>query len=190
MAWRNYLKYFEKYSIYVSGITFSGGEPLVQWQFIREFSNRFKEKYPDKTILVDTNLDVNPEVISTIIDYVDYFTPDIKAPNIKLYSKITGGLGDFKRMLLNLKRLANTGKVYEVRLPIVPHVTDNKEVFSEWISLVKEVFGEDIRIRIIKFRPHGVKNKFLKNSKVDERVIYDFIKMLRLNGFNNVVYLG
>lgn len=184
------LELFNRCADFVSGITFSGGEPLLQWRFIKEFSKALKEYYPDKNILIDTNIDVNSTIIANIIKYVDYFTPDIKAPNSELYNKITGGVGDFNNVLSNLELLSNTDKIYEIRLPIIPTITDKDQQFLEWIDLLKQFFNKDIRIRIIKFRSHGVKNEFLKNKTVSEQAITRFIDILRSKGFKNIIYLS
>ncbi len=184
------LRVVNKYIDFISGITFSGGEPLLQWRFIREFSRKFKSLHPDKTIIVDSNIDVESSILIEVSKYVDYFTPDIKAPNPELYRKVTGGLGNFTRMISNLKLLDSMGKIYEVRLPIIPTITDSEEVFNEWINILKEHVNSNVRLRIIKFRPHGVANSFLKNKTVNEEVVKNLINMLKINGFTNIVYLG
>ncbi len=184
------LKVINKYIDFISGVTFSGGEPLLQWKFIKEFSRRFKNLYSGKTIIVDSNIDVESSILINVSKYVDYFTPDIKAPNPELYRRITGGLGDFTRLINNLRLLNSMGKIYEVRLPVIPTVTDNERVFNEWINILKEHVNNNIRVRIVKFRPHGVINNFLKDKTVGEDVVKSLINMLKTNGFTNIVYLS
>jgi len=181
------LEFFTKFSDFLSGITFSGGEALLQWEFLKEFSKKFKEVFPEKTILVDTNCDVNPQIIREIVDYVDYFTPDIKAPIKEIYEKLTGGVGNFSNLLSNLKFLNDKGKIYEVRLPIIPGYTDTIEVYRKWIEIIKTLFNKKIRIRIIKFRNHGVKDQDLKSKGVDESKIELLIYTLRKEKFDNIV---
>ncbi len=184
------LKLYSKYSDFTSGITFSGGEPLLQWPFIKEFSRYFRKRYPDKNIIVDTNIDIEPTVIDNIANYVDYFTPDLKAPNNKLYKLVTGEAGNFENMLSNLKLLSSKDKVYEIRLPIIPTITDNLQCFNEWVNILEQYFDENIRVRIVKFRPYGVKNIFLKSKTVSKHTIEKLIKLLKSRNIKNIIYLG
>ena len=186
---KDLLEIIERYSIFLSGITFSGGEALLQWKFLKKFSIEYKSSFPNKNILIDTNADVDPRFVRETVDYVDFYSPDIKAPTEKIYNKLTGGLGDFKNMISNLKYLYEQERIYEVRLPVVPKFTDSENVYNNWIKVLSKLFNSDISIRVIKFRSHGVKNPELRKSGVDGKKIAILIKMLREAGFKKIKYL-
>lgn len=181
---------YGRYAKFTSGITFTGGEPLIQWEFIVDFARRFKREFPQKTILVDTNCDISADVISEIINYINYFTPDLKAPSDDIYSELTGGKGDFSRVKACIKSLGSAGKIYEVRLPIVPKYTDRPERFAKWASLLKDLVDSETRIRVIRFRPYGVRSELAKYGQPPKEVIYELIHTLRTWGFTNVVFFG
>jgi anaerobic ribonucleoside-triphosphate reductase activating protein len=190
MTLEDLLNEVNKYVDLISGVTLSGGEPLVQWRFVIEFSKEFKKRYPNKTVLIDTNADLDREVLEAVMQYVDYFSPDIKAPDPETYSKITGGLGNFRRLLKNIEILYKKGKIYEVRLPIVPGFTDNKESMLLWVELLEQSLSRDIRIRIIKFRPYGVKTALSKAESPSEKLMRSFLELLKSRGFYRIHYLG
>lgn len=99
------------------GICFTGGEPLLRTEFIKEF----KEKCPTQwKIYVETSLNVPTESLQSVLDFVDGFIVDIKDMNPKIYSLYTGK--DNNLVISNLRHLSSntTGVSIVIRIPSIP----------------------------------------------------------------------
>jgi len=105
------------------GITFSGGEPLLQAGFLIALLKECKKK--NIRTAVDTSGYAPHKVIEEINDKVDLFLYDIKLMDDKKHRKYTGVSN--KLILDNLKRLAENGNDILSRFPIIPEINDNKD---------------------------------------------------------------
>lgn len=105
------------------GVTFSGGEPLMQPDFLNMLLSSCKQ-YSLHTA-VDTTGYASYSTISKIYDNVDLFLYDLKLINEEQHRKYTGVSN--KPILENLKRLSQNGKKIIIRIPIIPGITDMEE---------------------------------------------------------------
>ena len=103
------------------GITFGGGEPLLQPQLINQMRALFE---PEITINVETSLHVEWENIETVLDSVNVFYVDIKSTYSKVYQDYTGCSIDV--VLENLKKLlaVKGADSVVVRIPEIPGFVD------------------------------------------------------------------
>lgn len=102
------------------GVTFSGGEPLLQHDFIREVFQQCK-KHQIHTAF-DTSLYVSTVKVEELLPFTDLVLADIKQMN-PVKSRVLTGL-DNELNLSNLK-LINKSKVeIWIRYVIIPGVTD------------------------------------------------------------------
>lgn len=107
--------FYEKSS---GGVTFSGGEPMLQLDFLKELLIACKGKGFHTT--VDTAGNVSWSRFLEILPVVDLFLFDVKAMDEALHLEITGSSNS--RILENLKLLSTTGKEIIIRLPVIPGV--------------------------------------------------------------------
>jgi pyruvate formate lyase activating enzyme len=105
------------------GITFSGGEPLLQISFLSALLDECQKKNVDTA--VDTSGYAPRESVEKIKDKVGLFLYDIKVMDDKKHRKYTGVSN--KQIVENFKRLAENGSNIFVRLPIVPGINDDEE---------------------------------------------------------------
>ena len=99
------------------GITFGGGEPLLQADFIKEFREICPEEWK---ITVETSLFVPRNYLAQVIDAVDLFVVDCKDMNENIYRKYTGE--DCAVMEENLRYLLERKDPDSilVRVPLIP----------------------------------------------------------------------
>ena len=112
------------------GITFSGGEPLLQVDFLVEVLKVCKKH--DLHVTIDTCGFVPWEKFEKILPYVDLFLYDIKHTDSKVHHELTGVDNDL--ILDNFKKLIQVKDVY-VRLPILKGINDQVSHLNQVISL-------------------------------------------------------
>lgn len=105
------------------GVTLSGGEPLVQEDFVLALLRACKQKGLHTT--VDTCGLVPWETFDRIRKYVDLFLYDLKLMDEAEHRKFTGASNKF--ILKNLQSLSQLGHKIVLRLPIVPQITASDE---------------------------------------------------------------
>jgi len=103
------------------GVTFSGGEPLYQKDFILALLRECKAIGLHTAIETAGNVPVDD--IKSIIPFVDLWLYDIKTLNEQLHKDATGV--DNYKILENIRVLAALRKEIIIRVPVIPGVNDN-----------------------------------------------------------------
>jgi pyruvate formate lyase activating enzyme len=117
------------------GITFSGGEPLMQTDFVCEVI----ELLDDVHILLDTS-GYGPEAdFQRLIDRSDLVYFDLKLIDSTAHQHYTGHGNAL--ILRNLRFLSESGKPFVVRVPIVPGVTDTNHNLAEIVDTLSGLPG-------------------------------------------------
>ena len=107
------------------GVTFGGGEPLLQVEFIKAFRELCG---PQWQILAETSLNVPFENVQTIDPILDGYIVDIKDMNPEIYQAYTGK--DISLVLANLEWLLKHGDPNRimVRVPHIPEFNTDEDV--------------------------------------------------------------
>ena len=119
------------------GVTFGGGEPLLQSEFIREFIDFVRNNGKNWRFSLETSLAVEWTKIAPIVDAIDDFIVDLKDSDEKIYLAYTGVSGEPARE--NLKRLAAIcPEKIKVRLPLIPgfNTTENVAISHEFVQKI------------------------------------------------------
>ncbi len=114
------------------GVTFSGGEPLLQSDFLKALLKECKKRNIHTAI--DTCGYAPYKVIDEISNYVDLFLYDIKIMDNEKHKKYTGMSN--KSILENLKYLAKKGANVEIRFPIIPGINDDENNINHFVSFL------------------------------------------------------
>ena len=118
------------------GVTFSGGEPLIQAEYCAELAKILKKR--DINIAVDTCGYVPREAIDKVLPYADTFLYDVKAIDSDVHRKCTGKPNEL--ILENLKYIDSRGKNIEIRIPYVPGYNSGEiEKIAEFLSELNNV---------------------------------------------------
>ena len=86
------------------GVTFSGGEPLMQHSFVLKVIERLEGLHS----VIETSGYASPKIFKSVIDAVDYVIMDIKMIDSKLHTQYCGK--DNNLILQNLEYLKQSGK--------------------------------------------------------------------------------
>jgi pyruvate formate lyase activating enzyme len=125
------------------GVTFSGGEPLQQPEFLNALLSECHKKEIHTTL--DTSGDASPKIFNSLIDNVDLFLYDLKIIDEKTHVKFTGVSN--RNILKNLETLSKKKKRVIVRFPIIPGITDSEENIkdvSSFVSSLKNIHEIDL----------------------------------------------
>jgi pyruvate formate lyase activating enzyme len=148
------------------GVTFSGGEPLAQPDFLTSLLEICKER--NVHTCLDTCGYASSEVFCSVIDNVNLFLYDLKIMNDREHQKYTGVSN--RLILENLKALDAQGKKVVIRFLVIPGITDTKENISETIDFIASLKT----IRDVSLLPHhriaGQKYKRLRRKNEMEDV--------------------
>lgn len=117
------------------GVTFSGGEPLQQFEFLKEILILCKKD--GIHTVVDTSGYAAIDNLKEIYKYVDLFLFDLKLIDNYLHTKYT----DVSNELIhqNLQQLSDMGCKVVIRIPLIPNLTDTEKNINDVISLVQSL---------------------------------------------------
>lgn len=114
------------------GVTFSGGECLLQADFVASVLR--KAKALGLHTAIDTCGYVPWEDLKKTLAYCDLYLYDIKCFTSNLHKEYTGV--DNALIIDNLKRLANAQKDIWIRIPVIPEFNNNTEEMTQIAELV------------------------------------------------------
>ncbi|MEJ2634342.1 MAG: glycyl-radical enzyme activating protein [Calditrichia bacterium] len=125
------------------GVTFSGGEPLMQPEFLAALLSACKAK--EIHTAVDTCGHVPWKSFEKIYAKTDLFLYDLKLMNDADHVKYTGVSN--RLILENLMKLTKAGKKIRVRVPLIPGITDtrkNLDGLADFLTSSKEIHHIDL----------------------------------------------
>jgi len=117
------------------GVTFSGGEPMMQPQYLKAVLIECKKN--EINTCVDTSGYTEFENFESILDFTDSFNFDLKLMNEDAHIRYTGVSN--KKIHDNLKKLSEKGKTVFIRIPIVPGITDSLDNINESIQFLSSL---------------------------------------------------
>jgi len=152
LALASKIKRYKNYYGEDGGVTFSGGEPLLQSEFLIETCKLLKEE--NINICLDTSgVGTN---IDEVLDLVDLVIFDVKAIDDVGYSKMTGLSINKSLAFLDLCQKKN--KKLWIRQVIIPGINDTKEYIMKLADFLKNVQNIE-KIELLPYHTMGV-NKY------------------------------
>lgn len=168
------------------GATFSGGEPLLQADFLKSLAHACSEK--EIHTALDTTGFAPPSIFSAIADLVDLVLFDLKIMDDAKHIRYTGVSN--RLILENLQNLAKTRKDVVIRHPVIPGITDgeeNMERIAEFVRSLSTVHRIDLlpfhKIADAKYRRLGLENRMSGVSPPSEDRMADIKTNLETMGF-------
>ena len=120
------------------GVTFSGGEPMLQADALVEICAMLKEK--GVSTLIDTAGCVPWRNFELVLDHTDIFYYDYKSADRNIYANIIKG--DIDIVYSNLKNLINANKSIHVRIPLIPGINTGR---SECESICEDLKNAGVK---------------------------------------------
>ena len=141
---------------FLSGITVSGGEATLQADFVHALFSAVKadSALNHLTCFVDSNGAATRDVWTRLAPVMDGAMIDLKCLDPETHRMMTGQPNDL--VLETIRYLDALGKLYEVRLLLIPGVNDDPDLLrrtADWLADLNPM----MRLTLIGFRPHGVR---------------------------------
>lgn len=147
------------------GVTFSGGEPLLQADFCSALAERCSSQ--DIPVIVDTAGHITYSEFEKLLPYKVHFFYDLKAASEEDYRTKTGG--SLALAVTNLSRLVSDGAQVTVRIPIIPEFSDSILYCQRLRDILRQTKVE--AVHLLPFHRSGSsKYKALNKNYVYEKV--------------------
>jgi len=171
------------------GVTFSGGEPLMQFDFLLETLQAMKRS--GFHTAVDTSGHTSPERLQAILPYTDLFLYDIKHLDPETHMKFTGVSNDL--ILSNFDMLLKEGAEVMLRIPVIPGVTAEKEYMKQLRSFIESRKTKKIReLNLLpyhktgssKYRRFDLPDRMTGISQISNSQLDEYVEILELPGIH------
>jgi pyruvate formate lyase activating enzyme len=134
------------------GVTFSGGEPLLQADFLLGSLMLFRQA--GYHTVVDTSGYAPPDILKQIVPYTSLFLYDIKHIDSGRHREATGVTNTL--ILDNLNLLLDAGSDITVRIPVLPSFNSDSESMNAIRNYLMPLRGNGLRdISLIPYHASG-----------------------------------
>ena len=134
------------------GVTVSGGEPLVQSDFVAELFKACKSEGIQTCL--ESTFHADWKKVEKVLPYTDIVISDIKHMNSEIHKKYTG-VGN-ELILENLKKLVEADREFILRIPVIPNVNDDMENIAATADFILNELGGKVRtLQLLSFMRLG-----------------------------------
>ena len=121
------------------GVTFSGGEPMLQWPFVRETVRLLKPIH----CAIETSGFTSDEYFAQLIEEMDLIMMDVKHMDPAAHKRWTGV--DNAPILRHLDMLIASDTPFIIRVPLMPGINDGRENLEK---LAERIAGAKALVRV------------------------------------------
>lgn len=178
------------YSSSGGGVTFSGGEPTLHFDFLLQLLKLCKENS------IHTNIETNGyfswDKFEKLLPYLNLIYFDIKITDVENCRSILSG--NSPRIIENMKKLINCQAPVEFRLPLIPGYTTNGENLADILKLLSESGVKNIHLLPyhsmgeIKGEKIGSPLPYPGLKSFNEEELKSFQKIFEKNSINTIFY--
>jgi len=178
-----------KYKSYMDyskgGVTFTGGEPLLQADFLLEVSKLCKDK--GISVAIDTSGFIFNEKVKELLEYTDLVLLDIKNYDPLVYKTVTGV--SLSPTLKFLDYLKEKNIATWVRYVVVPNLTDNLDAVKR-LSAHLDGYPNVEKIELLafhkmgeyKWKELGLEYKLADTKEPSKELMKQITEILSTNG--------
>ena len=166
------------------GVTFSGGEPFAQADFLENMLEHCLQH--DIHTVIETTGHAAPEVFQRVAQKADSILYDFKIMDNSRHRKFTGVGNDL--ILENLRWLAANHKHVELRFPVIPGINDDEENVLALAKLAKSLHIRAVHLLpyhqsgLAKYRRLNRRYRLLKLAPPSEQQMADIRAKLKKAG--------
>jgi pyruvate formate lyase activating enzyme len=158
------------------GVTFSGGEPMLQPEFLTGLLKASKEKGFHTAI--DTSGFARTEHFKEILGLTDLFLFDLKHTNDDEHRKFTGVSN--KLILKNLRFLCQNNAQIIIRIPLIPGINTEEKETVNMIELLNSFDGKIKEVHLLPYHDFA-KNKYRRFEKENRLINLPVLEKSQIN---------
>lgn len=149
---KDYLKYSKFYKN--GGITISGGEPLMQTNFIIELFKKLKEFNVHTCIETNGSLFNESNTLKNLVELTDLFLVDLKGVDNEHSLPICGN--EIDNTLLFFEYLNKVNKKFSITYVLLPGINDDNYCVEKLATLLNKFNDRNRSFKILPYRLLGV----------------------------------
>ncbi len=169
------------------GVTFSGGEPFAQSDFLKEIITKCKTN--EIRTVIDTSGYVDRNILKKFVNITDLFLYDIKLIDPVLHLKYTDISNT--EILSNLDYLMSQKANIIIRIPMIPRITATEENIKQIRDYILK-YDTKPEINLLpfhkiaesKYKKYGIKYQMINSTDLTNDQIEHFKKIFAESGFN------
>jgi len=169
------------------GVTFTGGEPTIQFEAVKEILIRCKKAGIHTAM--ETNLS-HPKICE-LSDLIDHLIVDCKHYDSEKHKVVIGR--DNKQVIENLKKLSLKREQLLIHIPLVHNFNSSEEDAENFAKLFNSLGNEHICVEVLRYHEYG-RDKWkhsgmeykMENGFVEDDEYKAFIEILKNNGIKVV----
>lgn len=170
------------------GVTFTGGEPMLQKDFLIEALRECGRRGIHRA--VDTAGNVKTETILEVAAHTDLFLYDLKMMDTELHRQWTGSGNE--RILHNLTTIGGLGIPLIIRIPVIGSVNDDEDNFRETAAFLASLKEPVKEIHLLpyhaiaqhKYQKLGRPEDFQRFEEPDDAILDAALEIFRQQGFS------
>lgn len=167
------------------GVTFSGGEPLMQGDFLIEILKRCKSENIHTAI--ETSMYGSFELIKKILPYLDLIYIDLKIFDEKDHEKVTNVSSKMiKKHIEYILKSEHRDKVI-VRTPLIPTMTATDNNIRKIASFLVNIYPE-VKYELLNYNPLAVAKYELVDLEYEVDKQFKMFTKTQLQHFYDIVY--
>lgn len=175
------------------GVTFSGGEPLMQGQFLVEILKRCKEEGIHTAI--ETTVYASRELIKEVLPYLDLMYIDLKIFDERKHEKYTNISSKLiKENIQYILKSKHKDKVI-IRTPLIPTITATDENITNITNFLVNLYPE-VKYELLNYNPlapskyelidleYGINKQY---KMFDQKQMQHFYQIVKQAGLKNLI---
>lgn len=172
------------------GATFSGGEPLMQPDFLMALLSQCKKNGIHTA--VDTCCQTTQSILKRVMSQTDLFLCDVKHIDADKHELFTGVSNSV--ILKNLRFLSESGCDILVRIPVVPGFNDTNDEIRQITEFLKSLESIE-QIDLLPYNAGGVSKALrlngdrviMQEKRPDDQMLSTFAEIIREQGFKSTI---
>lgn len=133
------------------GVTFSGGEPLLQHQAVAELLKKLKEQHIHTAI--ESALNVPWDWVEECLPWLDLMMADFKVYDAKRHQTYTHA--DNAVIMQNLRNLADRIPLC-IRIPVVGGINDNADNMERSAQFLSSLKAKQLSVELLAYHDFGI----------------------------------
>ncbi len=169
------------------GVTFSGGEPTMQPDFLIDLLKECGKIGIHRA--VDTCGFVKSRLLFDVAEHTEMFLFDLKHMDSDKHSQFTGVPNEL--ILENIQAIAESGKQVRIRIPLIDGVNNDDDNIRKSGEFIKNLAGVDSvdvlpyhGAAVAKYRKLGLEYNGSQFTPLDGKKVANCVKLLRNIGLN------